>query len=340
MPTTPIVNRTWSERTFSPGQSAQEVYEVSGVASDNDAIAAVGTAAGSTHLQDARLKVPLSGGISVSNVSPIMYKVRVSYATDAVTLGNNPLDEPADILPQFSRTTEPIDREYQGNPITNSARLPFVGVTDDSTSILITIAQYESTFDAQKILAYGYPHPTLNEDVVDIPRLGTFQPHQLKFLNAQLDVAFRPTTPYVRMVYQLEARGYRYFAPKSKGGASDYISGFAKRMLDQGRQGTYGDGDGNIKIGPIVFGEQDVNGNWEAVSDDVLLDGYGGVLDYPKHYVKSGDDDQTTFGDPPPVPSSKKPMMASSSTTSSTSRCHSLGSVSSSVDATRSTVFD
>lgn len=288
MPLPPLATERWSERTISRGHSAVRSWDVTGVTTQMAALNTVqtqfGVAEWMTHPEDSRLRVPAGGMDARNEQGPAFWRVTAKYDTIALTGASNPIDEPALITPNFGCTTEAIDKDVYGNPICNSARIPFPGVYDEYTNLSITIERWESTYDLAKVLAYTFPKPKLNKDTVTIARVGTFLPGQLKMrsiraVNSLLSQA--SLDPVVRVCYEIEARAYYQTTGDIRGdlGGLSGISGFMKRILDQGRQGRY-IVSGAGRPGKIVqYVSIDPNSpsakTMLEVSDEVLLDGYG-----------------------------------------------------------------
>jgi hypothetical protein len=264
-----FASERWSDRRFVPGASAVRSWDVVGTTDQNDAINATGVGLGDTYSLDDRLEVR-TGGIEVTNAGPFMFRVTTTYTapqgTSGGTSGGNPLDEPPVVFPEIVEETDYYDLDIFGNPITNSAGVPFAGGLPDSTSYLrITYTRNESNFDLVQALAYTNK---LNSDAITMRGItGTILPRQMLCKAIRVKTGYQFNASYVTTEYVFELRpDYPVVIDGLR------VSGWRRRVLDRGRQGFYTE-SGETKVGDIV------NSADEKIPDDVPLNGAGYPVD-------------------------------------------------------------
>lgn len=270
-----FASERWSDRRFIPGASAVRSWDVVGATDQADAINATGVGLNDTYSLDDRLKVR-TGGIEVSNVGPHMLRVTTTYTapqgSTGGTGGGNPLDEPPVVFPEIVEETDYYDIDVFGNPITNSARVPYAGGLPDSTSHLrITYTRNESNFDIAQALAF---QNKLNRDTITMRGIvGDILPRQMLCKSIRVRAGYPFNAPYVTTEYVFEIRA-DFTNPDGSPLVIEgqRVSGWRRRVLDRGRQGFYTEG-GSIKVGDIV------NSADEKVPDDVPLNGSGFPVD-------------------------------------------------------------
>ncbi len=302
-----LATERWNERFLRPGKAARRTFDVTGVLPTDpfclvaaiDACIPLGVQPLVFHPQDPLLIIPLGGLNARNEQGTAMYRVEANYEPVG-PFGPDPLTLPADITPRFTDSTELIDRDIYGNPITNSARAAFQNVYNRATGLEIIIERWESVFDAALILQYTYPFPTLNSDTVHIARFnGDFLPGQLMIRSICCGKPLKSDAaldPYVRMVYTLEARGFYNIVGtlvNDDPNQSQGISGFCNRILDQGKQGYWKDSSGTERIGKMVMRRVLGDGSGtaativEEVSQDERLDGSGLPFDKESFSIES-----------------------------------------------------
>src|SRR4051812_10944446 len=114
----PLATERWSERFIKRGHSAHREWTVTDVSSQTAAINLVTTQFGVreaiNHPEDARLIVDAGGMSGHNDGGPLVWRVTADYVTNALTYADAPLNEPALIIPEFSCSTEPIDKDVYG----------------------------------------------------------------------------------------------------------------------------------------------------------------------------------------------------------------------------------
>lgn len=272
----------WSDVKFTPGANgytAERAWDVDGATSAADALAASGI----PDINDAH---PLKSDCKVKSL-PVerngfnSYLVRAIYETPAD--GNShpgpgaqtdPLDMPPTIYWEIGSTSEEIDRDVNGNPLTNSAGDPYTGVTREFTTYYLILEQNEASFDVDKAGDYSN---YVNSHNFSITGVGTFAAGNLLCKTIAPCEPYTSGASYVRVRYTFEAR----------------VDGFKRRFRDEGVYAWYsnsGDKKGQIYL---KTGEQ--------ITAPVLLDGTGGVKNYSAYNI--GDPRQTysnaNIGNPP-----------------------------------------
>lgn len=254
----------WSDRRLTKsadGWTAARAWDVIAATSETDAIAASGIPAiNASHPLNGYMKVR---ALPVERIGFNMYVVRAEYGyppdgTEWPGPGteSDPLDEPISIQWEAEEVIEPIDRDVNGAPITNSAGDAFAEPVQRSfTLVRFSIYRNEPFFDAAEALLWAN---TTNSDNWTVPGVGMLLAGQAKCRFVTPTDSYRVDANYVKVRYAFEARKER----------------FTTRLLDQGFRAWYKDSTDNDTRKPgEIF---DAAGN--RVTSPVRLNGNGTLL--------------------------------------------------------------
>ena len=256
------VKENWSGRSYSQRtMTARREFTVSGVVDDLQAISAVPELARNVSFpQDARL---LSEGAEVSRwEGPRFAVVTADFSIPQSGSGSehepppetNKLDEPPRISWQQSESSEPVDRDADGNPILYSNWKPVdPPVTRMICNERFTVKRWESTYDRAKALTYK---GRINSDTVTLWGWGDAQPGTLLLVSYLPASELRPDDTPVECVYTFE---------------TDDLLKHRWRILDQHIEGISGIN--------AATGKPETKPIWDAANKEVvqpvLLDGSG-----------------------------------------------------------------
>jgi len=266
-----LATEEWSSHRYTPGESAERSWIVTGAQHADQALAAPNIpTVNTTYTRDGRLKAKQP---NVEQLGPGgVWRVSVSYnrpeGGENPDNSGNPLDQRAVISWSRAVTQEPVDHDVWMNPIVNSAGSPFnPPPTVSIQSRMVTVTRWESIYDSEMANNFencinGTNFRLLGRDL----RAGQCM------LHSYLPTSPSPvgTTP-VQVAYEIEIRS----GPTTTD-AEGIDSHFKARLLDQGQKGFYepafgGEdaGGGGVKSGNIAdaFGE--------PIGTDMLLDGEG-----------------------------------------------------------------
>jgi len=180
---------------------------------------------------------------------PMAMRVTASYTSIA-----NPLEQDRDISWGYQVTAEPIDRDINGNPITNSAReTPDPPMTEDVHDLILRIGRNEDHYNA--LLAHAYSG-SINNDM-----FFGFAPSFCKCHHIEGTRARAGDLIYWKVRYELHFR----LRPPIPGVPE---IGWVRRFLDQGMREK--DSDGVLHI--------ITDANEIQLPQPSLLDGSGQVL--------------------------------------------------------------
>jgi len=188
-----------------------------------------------------------------------LWRVAVGYQIIPAILGSldgNPLNAPTRIRYEHGEQSYPVDHDFNGNPIVNSAGDGFSSNFNDTmpTRFFTFISNRRGYYLSDSI---AYEDMTNSSDwtVQGV----TFGAGTCKCLTLGPEGEWTGNAQYVPIAYRFE------FNPK----------GFKLRVLDQGRRAYYQPIDANGGEDPVLAGIVD-SAN-EATTVDVLLDGNGGL---------------------------------------------------------------
>ena len=188
-------------------------------------------------------------GVAPGN-GPMSMKVTVSYTSIA-----NPLEQDWDVSWGYQVTAEPIDRDIEGNPITNSAKeTPNPPMTEDVHDLILRVRRNEDHFNP--LLAHSYSG-AINNDLF----LG-FNPSFCKCHHIEGKRSRAADLIYWKVNYELHFR----LRPPIPGVPE---IGWIHRFLDQGMRELGDDGESLT----IITDADD-----KQLPQPSLLDGLGKVL--------------------------------------------------------------
>lgn len=254
-----VVTQKWSNRPLAKtpdGYEAELVWEVTGVSTQQEAIAAVGVAINTSH--------PASSSLRCNYISadtprgPMLWEVRARFATG--TFGDNtaPLSQPMRLRWRPGNITEPIGKDRVGKPILNSANTAFAtNFTKPYSTLYLTVHRNEPFYNIQKALTY---RNRVNKDQFNVLNAGTVEPGQCMCLDIYPthDYPAIGTVSHVEVAYEFEFRDGKH--------------PFQPRGVDQGPTGYYSDG-GTVRPGNFT------DGDGTTLVTDVMLDGTGKPID-------------------------------------------------------------
>jgi len=206
----------------------------------------------------------------IQALSPFFYEVTVIYGVrspDIFKQGQSPmvhpLDEPTDITWTFVTTNEPIDRDIDGNPLTNSADESFdPPITKDFHDLVLRIERNRAAYSA--LMAGEYIGAVNSDNFWDFP------PRVVRCMDFSAKLMRTGTTTYWRVTYEFQIR-FNFLE------GTDW--GWRRRILDQGFRVKAGADENNKPIYQELKDEDD-----NKLSQPVKLDGNGqelGVGDVP-----------------------------------------------------------
>lgn len=213
-------------------------------------------------------------------ISPGFYRVSLQYGYGNYGDTENPLEQPPVYDWRFGSASEPVDLDYDGNPIVNSALDAYdPNDTDEFTTIFLTYSRNEPFFDLQKPLKYMN---RVNQNGFAVRRLGFVQPGQAKCLCIMPSGPFTDLVNFVNTRYEFEFRAGR------KMDSDGLWDGFKSRRMDQGTRCFYEGGPDGVP-GDIYLPDYKKTFAPTPTTTPIRLDGYGGVFDDGKGYVVTGE---------------------------------------------------
>lgn len=250
-----IATERWSDRRYQKNKSAAKAFDVIEASNEDEAVNADGIPQkGNSHPLDSNLKAEEP---EASREGFNYYVVRVTYTRTAGDDGEstpNPLTERPKIQWDFGNSSEPIDRDIDGNAITNSAGDAFDPPnTADFGTYTVTISRNLLTFDPIEAVYY---QNSCNKGTQSLLGICSIDEGQGRILYIKPTHEYTTVAQYVNVATVIEVRK----------------DGHQIRALDQGQRGNYNDGNSGIAIGEIY----DADG--VQVSSPILLDGYGAPL--------------------------------------------------------------
>jgi hypothetical protein len=270
------VSENWSDQNLALAGdvktwTAQRGFIVTGISNETEATIASGSPYGTipqvneVHPRNRFLRV---NKVTPQRISPVACHVIIAYGVGQQPSQQDPLADKPRIRWQLGSTTEPIDRDVEGNPIVNSAGDAFdPPLNTEFTTLFLTYTRNEPYFDIQKALTYSN---TVNSNSFTIRGAGIVAPGQIKCDSIQPAGEYTDDADFVPIVYSFEIRR------GNKQDSDGSWDGFKLRVLDQGLRAYY-----DINKGParIYDPDQSTAASRSPVTSDVRLDGYGGTFD-------------------------------------------------------------
>lgn len=192
------------------------VREVSGVSTANAAQAASGLGKNSVHPEDQNF---ICDNWDAQKLSPDFFRLTFSFSPKDFGDPNNPLAAPMRIHWDIGLTSEPVDRDVDGNPILNSGFDPFDPPTlADFPELYLNVTRYEpAPFNVARALSFIR---TVNQGSITIGGA--------MFTDGQCYLRrYAPTTEYTLDARAIEV-GYEFCMREQ---------GWDTRLLDQGLRG-------------------------------------------------------------------------------------------------------
>lgn len=240
--------------------TASREWHVIEAANELAAITAAGVQINDDHDLAPRLKCD---GISAKLEGFKIYAVTANYSIPkdgeqhtgpgaGADIDDDPLLQPPKIRWNRVRESIPFEEDRNGNPVVNSAKVPFDPPPQKLTGWLeLVITRNEPYFDVQKSNEYSY---TVNSNSFNVLGSGVVTAGQV------LCVDIIPTSEYTAEAQYVEVAYVFWLKP----------DGHGARMLDQGREYLP---TGATESRPIMT--TDDNGSSVPVSEFQLLDGTG-----------------------------------------------------------------
>jgi len=270
----------WSKRKLvkaASGWTADREFQVIQADTETDALAATLVSVGTVLpvMNDAH---PASTFLLVDSVSvdqAVGFKfwtVKVHYsipkdgqAHDGPGAQDNPLLEPPRIRWEFGASSEPIDRDINGNPIVNSAGDPFQQpVTRDFTTIFLVYTRNEPFFNVNTAITYSNK---TNSGSIIIAGAGQVAAGQMMCKSIAPASDYSATAQFVPVSYRFELRA----------------DGFKARMLDQGLRAWYTNPTtSDVELAPLVTRKL------QPITQPVRFDGTGEPIAATAQYVGDG----------------------------------------------------
>jgi hypothetical protein len=233
------VSQRWSDEklVISDKWTATVAWDVVGATDLGEAAAVVtavtGVDVGAGHYRNPAM---LCQNVAPERIGYNLIRVTATYAMGEPESGQNPLLLRPRIKWAQGNFTDGIDSDKSANPIFNAAGdAPDPPLTDNFTSLFLSIIRYEPYYDVQKGLLYAN---TYNTNVFTITGAGTVQPGQCKCLNIQPTQEYTDNAFFVEVAYEFEFRAGKLDGIVGAGGLYD---GFKRRFLNAGNKGWYDD---------------------------------------------------------------------------------------------------
>lgn len=266
MPAAEVTER-WSDEKCSidwdtKNWTAQRGWDVAFVRSEAEAIAASSEwAIGEEH---ARLPGFFVKNISPSSVGPRLWRMTAQYTIDHVQFDTtSPLMQPEKIKWTVGSSSDAIDQDNAGNPLTNSALIPVDGLQEEFTTLFLTVTKNFPFFDVARALTYSN---RVNSKPVTIRGVGVLDKGQLLCRTVMPTTEYTQGTVLIPVAHEFEIRAG---AKKDKDG---YWDGFKRRFMDVGRRSFY---NAAQPATSIVDGSQQFAVKPQQVGEDIRLDGFG-----------------------------------------------------------------
>lgn len=285
----------WSDRQYSPKQSAYRAFDAPGypnsVAAINAVISNFGTRPGVTHPDDNSLFVTMEGLSARNNGGPTTWIVGVGYKYLAAADGQDltPLDRRTRWDIDIGTATAITDHDIYGNPLANAAGGPYEPAPFDIATIVVTARKYFPNFSINYALRF-LNH--VNYTPVTLTSFGTLGPLQLKC------TAFTPTTTII-LTQELPIEVMiRFEVRNSRLAGQPNDPGFVLRKKNQGFRGFFQDSSGKVQQGDFSIPDPTHETIYINVTEPVLLDEVGRPID-SRVRIGEGKSPQTPVAAPP-----------------------------------------
>lgn len=245
-----VITENWSSSPFVRGESATRTFVGTGFTDADDFLASLAAspwsvAVNSQYPLDSRLRATVPQVERLSGNGD--YRASVSYIRPEQGSVTERPDDLLDAPPliQWSKGSEavPTDVDAMGNPIVNTAYLPFD--TQFTTSLnfrILKITINQSAYSVAQALAY---EDHVNADTVTIPLSGSVAPGQMLCVSIEPTAAFDEEAEIIPVAYTFHLRkGTRV----DEDGVWD---AWKYRILNVGRTGWWDD-SGTKRPGPFV----------------------------------------------------------------------------------------
>lgn len=284
----------WSERTYSPRQSATRTFDVPGYDTGTAAISAVinnfGVRPGTPYPDDNFLFIPMEGISARNNEGPTTWIVTVQYAylaQAAFGVGDNPLSNPTVWEVHSGLEGVSTETDSWGYPITNSAGDPPDSLADMTiTTLTIRATKHYLNYSIAQALKYMNK---VNSTPVTLKTFGTLLPGQVKCKlicpTSQIIISQQVA---IEVVTDFEVR-----SPRISGSNDD--PAFAYSMIDRGWRGWWNNSDVPTQ-GDFSEPDPTTPGRYKSRTLPTLLNGRGQPLDPT---IKIGETGKTPITTPP-----------------------------------------
>jgi hypothetical protein len=240
------ITENWDAFTYQKGKSARRQFLATGFADGESARSACPIQRGDELWLDGNL-IAEEPAVSTPK-GPQNFVLDVNYsANSGETADVSLLKTPPVYLPDLTLSTEPIDRDIYGNPITNSALDPFQqNVSKQFVDIHYTYKRYELKYNGPFALNFM---GKVNDDEFNMPGFGTVSEGQALCLRIAPSAEYDRNAKAVQIIYSFHIRE----------------DGFKTRILDKGRRGFFQDGTDTI------YAKNSDGKAGDPVANDVLL---------------------------------------------------------------------
>lgn len=269
------IDEYYTKRQYVKQTSASRSFVYIGPVTDNEASVILalnqtfGIYRGSVHPLDGYISVP-PDGLNVAQRSNNCWDITVAYKKGTFT-DDDPLHQPPIYQWLPTNSSEPTSTDDGGDLLLNSAGdPPATPPNRPHFEIDFTIQRNEAFFPAAYLPIYAN---AVNSSPF---RLGPFsiQPGQALMKPFTQTQAVKSTALYVTVQYAIKVRPAETPFTKDSSGLWNC---FAIRFPDKGRRAWWLDANKNVVFLPIC--EVTPDGKSRPVTQDVLLDGTGQVLD-------------------------------------------------------------
>lgn len=275
-----LITEDWSGFDFQRGVSARQVFLATGFSDAESARAASPIQQGDRFIFDDTLIASMPAVATPKGAQNFV--IAVQFSRSGGSGGGD--GDPTNLLlipPKYKwvigQTTEPVDRDKYGNPITNSVIDPYASNPNDTFSTYTyTYKRYErvngSVQQGPRGVAFS---DTVNEGPISLPGFGDVLDKQAKLISINPETEFDRNTQAVLFTYTIEVR-------KNLDGLAG--SAWKIRLLDKGRRANSGHGVDQLYV-------KNTDGKvGDPVNDDVLLDGQGIPINFNQYLIgREGD---------------------------------------------------
>lgn len=267
-----------------PPWTAQREFEVSGVTTAEEALAAIDPRTG---LAIPQRTVPYSPGSLLQCEGPevagvteggTFWTIRCQYTLNAITNGDeHPLNQPTKFRWETVETSEPVDRDLDGRPFMNAAGSLFQPASRPITYKRLYARRFEPAYDVAKAAAY---ENAVNEKAFTLRGLPIKAQH-MRCCAILPNQEYDENSPYIEIVYVLEI--------VLDDALGDYP--FQHVFLNAGTEGWWSD-SGTTRAGKFT------NGKGEEIGRPVRLAASGILHATESNTIKVGPNNASPAANP------------------------------------------